>query len=217
MSVRRASLLALWAFALAFGCVEAATVVYLRATVAQPVGHELFPLIVLSPQLLAIEIVREGCTLFMLAAVACAAGRHWRDRIGAFLLTFGLWDLAYYAALHVMIGWPDGISNWDILFLIPAPWVAPVWAPTIIAIIFTAAGTYVFWTAGQQHDYAVSDAVVLLAASAAVVLACLLESDAVITLTQPESFPMWLYWAGVLAGLGSFLHAELRQTQRRHA
>ncbi len=215
MSSGRSPLLALWAFGLAFGCVEASTVVYLRATVAQPVGHELFPLFVLSPQLLAIEIVREGCTLLMLAAVACAAGRGWRDRIGAFLLTFGLWDLAYYAALHVMIGWPNSVTDWDILFLIPAPWIAPVWAPAVVAVIFTAVGTYVFSTAAGQSRYGVSDAIVLLAAAVAVVLACLLESGAVITLEQPKYFPVWLYWLGVLTGLGWFLHAELRRTSLR--
>ncbi len=213
MASRRSSVVALWVFAIAFGCIEGATVVYLQATVPASArsASGLFPVNVLAPRLLSIEVVREACTLIILAAVAWSAGSRWRDRIGAFLLTFGVWDLVYYAALRVMLGWPDSFRTWDVLFLIPAPWVAPVWVPSLVAAIFVAAGTYLFWTSEQEHDYRAYDFALLCASAVAVVLACLVDSDAVIRVEQPRQFPLWLYWAGVLAGVGAFWRAERRR------
>jgi hypothetical protein len=76
----------------------------------------------------------------MLAAVALLAGTDWRERAAAFLWTFAFWDLFYYAALYLLLRWPPTLTTLDVLFLIPVPWVAPVWVPigisaaTIVAI-----------------------------------------------------------------------------------
>ena len=44
--------------------------------------------------LVAIEIAPpEACTMLVLGAVAWLAGRRLADRAGAFLLSFGIWDL----------------------------------------------------------------------------------------------------------------------------
>jgi len=213
MSNRRSSYVAVWIFAVAFGFIEGATVVYLVTTApgaARPASG-LFPVNVLAPRLLSIEVVREACTLIILAAVAWAAGRRWRDRIGVFLLTFGVWDLVYYGALRVMLGWPDSFRTWDVLFLIPAPWIAPVWVPSVVAAIFVGAGTYLFWTSAQSHDYIATDFVVLFASAAAVVISCLLASDVALAPERTAHFPFWLYWAGVFGGVGAFWRAERRR------
>jgi hypothetical protein len=34
----------------------------------------------------------------------------------------------------MLLHWPDSLFTWDILFLIPVPWVGPVLAPCIISI-----------------------------------------------------------------------------------
>ena len=213
MSLRRSALASLWIFAVAFGCIEGATVVYLMATAPKAVrsASGLFPLSALSPRLITIELVREACTLILLAAVAWSAGHRWRDRIGAFLLTFGLWDLVYYGALRVMLGWPESFRTWDVLFLIPAPWVAPVWVPSIVAAIFIVAGTHLFWTSEDEHKYLLHDFVLLTASAAAIVIACLISSNAALTVEQPTHFPLWLYWAGVVVGVGGFWVAERRR------
>ena len=71
-------------FAAAFGYVEAAVVVYLRA-LYYPGGFQ-FPLRIFEPGLLSVELFREAATLVMLGAVAVLSGRtHW-DRFGAFLV-----------------------------------------------------------------------------------------------------------------------------------
>jgi hypothetical protein len=81
-------------FGAAFGWVEAAVVVYLRRIV-YPDGFAL-PLAPIEPHLAAVELGREAATLIMLAAVAMLAGRTRWQRFAAFIVAFGVWDLAYY-------------------------------------------------------------------------------------------------------------------------
>ncbi len=117
------------AFAAAMAFVEAAVVVYLRDLLG---GGPLFPMKDLSPKLLTVEIGREAATIVMLLCVASVSFRGGARRMGAFLLVFALWDVFYYLWLRVTIGWPAGIGDWDILFLIPLPWVGPVWSVLLI-------------------------------------------------------------------------------------
>jgi hypothetical protein len=51
-----------------------------------------------------------------------------------------VWDLAYYAFLKVLTGWPHSLLDWDILFLIPLPWWGPVLAPALIALLLLVGG-----------------------------------------------------------------------------
>ena len=148
---------ALVLFGISFGYLEAAVVVYLRA-IYDPIRErlhpgrapgELFPLI--SPQELAdagpenprrllIEIGREAATIVMLAAFGLAAGRNFNERMAAFAVVFGLWDIFFYVFLRLMIDWPQSLFTWDILFLIPLPWVGPVLAPMIVAMSMVVCG-----------------------------------------------------------------------------
>src|SRR5215472_5754342 len=123
------------AFALAFGFVEAAVVVYLRAaagllpgytdgtlaevrrlsaTYQQAVSVARFP-----PSLLTIEIVREAATMLMLICTALLAAPRTRERWAAFLWAFAVWDIAYYAGLWATVRWPTSPNAIDTLFLIP--------------------------------------------------------------------------------------------------
>ena len=125
--IARSILLA--AFGAAMGFVEAAVVVYLRAVIG---AGPLFPMKDLPPLLLSIEIGREAATLVMLVFVAVLSVRGAARRMGAFLLLFSSWDAFYYLWLRIATGWPDGVGDWDILFLIPLPWVGPVWSVLVI-------------------------------------------------------------------------------------
>jgi hypothetical protein len=159
LSWRQLILLAV--FALAFGFVEAAVVVYLRAAVGllpgytgtlselqhSPQGYEQansmsqFP-----PSLLSIEMYREAATMIMLLSVALLAASNTKARWAAFLWTFALWDIAYYAGLWATVRWPTSLTDLDVLFLIPVPWMAQVWFPllvsglTVVAVAASNAG-----------------------------------------------------------------------------
>jgi hypothetical protein len=120
-------------FAVAMAFVESAVVVYLRALAhGGPFVAPGSPL--LPPQLLGIEVAREAATIVMLAALARVAGRDVWDRQIVFWLAFATWDLAYYGWLWVLIGWPPSLLAWDVLFLIPVPWTAPVLAPVLVSV-----------------------------------------------------------------------------------
>ena len=129
--------IALLLYAVAFGYLEAAVVVYLRA-IYYPEGFS-FPLKPMEPGILGVEIGREAATVVMIFAVAWAAARsRWQTLIG-FALVFGVWDITYYVGLKILLDWPASLFELDVLFLIPTVWVGPVWAPALIALPMSAA------------------------------------------------------------------------------
>jgi hypothetical protein len=215
---RRAAYGGVWVLALVFGWIEASVVVYLREiSVREGALHATtylpnlqITLASLPGRLVALEMAREACTLVLLVAVGWLAGRRSADRIGAFVAAFGIWDLTYYTGLRLVSGWPDSISTWDILFLIPSPWVAPVWAPVTVATLFVLAGSYLFWTADRDRRYRWTDVGVLLVSACLTVAAFLVGSTAVIDHRVPEQFPIWLFWSGVALGTAWFVGVERR-------
>src|SRR5262245_45115860 len=120
-------------YAVAMAVVEAAVVVYLRA-IAPAEGPLAVLQTVLPQPIIPVELVREAATLVMLVAVAFLAGTNPWQRFLYFALAFGVWDLFYYIWLRVFIGWPPSLLTWDVLFLIPVPWIAPVLAPMLVSI-----------------------------------------------------------------------------------
>jgi hypothetical protein len=203
----------LWIFALVFGWNEAATVVYLREvylSLGNSVASYPFALVSLPSRLIVAEVVREGCTIVMLGSVGWLAGRRWADRIGAFLLLFGIWDLIYYAVLRLLVGWPASLMTWDVLFLIPLPWVGPVWAPATVAAVFIMAGSYLFWTPERPRDYGRRDIAMLLASALVIIGSFLARWRLALDPQLPREFPAWLFWIGAAVGTGWFVHVERR-------
>lgn len=130
------------AFAIAMGYLESAVVVYLRE-IFYPEGFA-FPLKSMDGNIARTEVFRELATLVMLAGAGYLAGRTALQRFGAFLLAFGIWDIFYYVFLKLLIGWPESLLTWDILFLIPVTWVGPVIAPAINALTMCFMGGVIF-------------------------------------------------------------------------
>jgi hypothetical protein len=155
ISVSRKQLLICALFAIAFGVVEAAVVVYLRGILATSAGYGAslsevarFSRVVnaatsdppvLPNSLLALEMFREGATMLMLMSVSFLAATITRQRWLIFLWTFAIWDLTYYAALRATIAWPTRFTDLDVLFLIPVPWISQVWFPLLVSTLSIAA------------------------------------------------------------------------------
>jgi hypothetical protein len=146
------------AFATAFGCVEAAVVVYLRAAIGLLPGfqgtlsdivrssgdiYQKIQTVQFPQSLLLIELFREAATMIMLLAVACLSSTRLRERWAVFLWTFAIWDTAYYAGLWATIRWPKSWLDPDVLFLIPVPWMSQVWFPVLVSCLTVAA---IAWT-----------------------------------------------------------------------
>lgn len=128
-------------FGVAFAFVESSVVVYLRA-IYYPDGFT-FPLKLIAPGHLAVELAREAATIIMLAAVGILAGSKAWEKFAYFLVAFGVWDIFYYVWLKVILDWPTGFTDWDILFLIPLPWIGPVIAPVLISLVMIVCGVMI--------------------------------------------------------------------------
>jgi len=129
-------------FGIAMAHLEGVVVVYLRKSLGmldsdsnkESIGK--FP-----ERYLKIEMTREAATIIMLVLIAWLAGGSWIEKGVFFLWTFAFWDLFYYVSLFILIKWPPKFTTIDVLFLIPKPWIAPVWFPigvssiTIIVIL----------------------------------------------------------------------------------
>ena len=140
-NLEKVSLLGLFAIAMAY--LEAAVVVYLRELYYPDNILSLFPLRTFTAMDLRIEIFREFSTLVMLILVSLFAFTQRTKRWAAFFFTWGVWDIFYYVWLKILIGWPVHWTDWDILFLIPVPWLAPFISPVIVALFFIIGGLLV--------------------------------------------------------------------------
>lgn len=193
---------------LAVGWFEASVVVYLRA-LYYPDGFR-FPVRIVWDAVVRVEIVREAASLLLLAAAARLAGRRFLERFAAFMLLFGVWDLLYYGFLKLLLGWPASLADWDILFLLPVPWLGPVWAPCLIAATLVGVGSYLFWTAERTRAFRPGDWAVVSAGGLLVIASFLADWRAVAEERLPHAFPVALFLAGWLIALGWFWRAERR-------
>jgi hypothetical protein len=135
-------------FSIAFAWVESAVVVYLREIYFDGVFK--FPLVVFWEEgkhiidpLVRIELGREIATIVMLVAAGCLAGKNGLQKFCYFMVSFGIWDIFYYVWLYVMVGWPESLMTWDLLFFVPLPWVGPVITPVIIALTMIVTGSLI--------------------------------------------------------------------------
>jgi hypothetical protein len=123
-------------FGIAMAHLEGVVVVYLRKALGIPdtasnkesIGK--FP-----DRYLKIEMTREAATIVMLVVIAWLTGGSWLEKVIFFLWTFAFWDLFYYLSLYILIKWPPTLKTIDVLFLIPVPWIAPVWFPIGVSLL----------------------------------------------------------------------------------
>jgi hypothetical protein len=123
-------------FGIAMAHLEGVVVVYLRKALgildseSNKESVNKFP-----KRYLMIEMTREAATIIMLVMIAYLTGATWIEKGILFLWTFAFWDLFYYISLYILIKWPPSFKTIDVLFLIPVPWIAPVWFPIGVSSI----------------------------------------------------------------------------------
>ncbi|MDP4277897.1 MAG: hypothetical protein Q8914_09740 [Bacteroidota bacterium] len=144
-------LLLIGLFGIAMAALEAIVVVYLRH-MYYPHGFG-FPLSQASRLVLSEELVREAATLVMLVSVGFLAGKGFVRGVSWFLMTFGIWDSFYYVWLKIFLDWPSSLLTWDLLFLIPVPWVGPVLAPVICSLTMIVLSFWMIYL--TEKDYVV--------------------------------------------------------------
>ncbi|MHC4717630.1 MAG: hypothetical protein ACYS5V_11720, partial [Planctomycetota bacterium] len=137
-------------------CIEAGAMICIREALA-PVRSRHFPeaareaVPLLSEQqraqagavaasTLRFEQAREVAAVVLLAAMALGLRRRPGEGVALLLIALGAREVTHYALMRALTAWPGSPTAWDVLFRIPLPWVAPVWAPLAIAGTMLAAG-----------------------------------------------------------------------------
>jgi hypothetical protein len=229
LHVHNYQLIWLTIFAVSMGLLEAAVVIYLRE-LYYPEGFK-FPLRTISGIIVTVELCREAATILMLFAAGMLTGKNFMGRLAYFIYCFAVWDILYYVFLKLFVNWPESLLSWDILFLIPVPWIGPVLAPLLLSvtmIIFT----FIILCANRFHEKVTllpAEWLLLLTGSLVVILSftmdytCYLlnhyslsdifsadKQQAIFNLAGnflPKSFNWWIFITGeviILAGIFLF-------------
>lgn len=223
MPAWKRTVLALLLFGTAFGYLEAAVVSYLRALheparqqfyPGRPAG-ELFPLLTLDQlhaarggqdRILPVEVGREASTVLMLAAVALAVAENAAEWAAAFVIAFGVWDITFYLFLKALLGWPASLLTWDILFLIPVPWVGPVLAPVLVSAAMVGAGIWHLRRTAQSRPIHIGawHWIGILGGAGVILMSFMLDYRNVMSAGMPHPFNWALFVMGLATGVVSY-------------
>lgn len=207
-------------YGVAMGYLEAAVVVYLRAAIGlTPAGFVPWHDPGAFGALGSVEVARELATLVMIAVVGWLAGRSGVERLAWAAVAFGAWDLSYYVGLRLVTGWPPSLAAWDILFLVPMPWVAPVWAPVVVSATLVGFGLAATWRLRSGRPVVVGPIRALAAvAGAGLIVGSFLIDAGRLSAAGPPTWGGWpLFGAGMLlaaaAAVAALTAGSTRSTQ----
>lgn len=210
----RSRVLTVIAYALAMAYLESAVVVYLTSALGGQVGV-LFPLQPASGfgNLGWIEVGREVATLVMIATVGILAGRSPLERLAWAAVVFGVWDIGYYLWLWVFTGWPGSPAATDLLFLLPVPWVGPVWSPVVVSLALVGFGLAAAHRlgAGQELQLTRRHWVACLLGGLVVILSYTLGAADVLGGGMPGAYPWPVFALGMALAVAAALHAFRRR------
>ena len=211
-------------FAIAMGFLESAVVVYMRE-ILYPDGFA-FPLSPIPVSLALTELLREVATLVMLVTVGILVSKRFSTGFAWFLYAFAIWDIFYYIFLKILVGWPESLLTWDVLFLIPTTWTGPVLAPLLVSLTMICFALVILTHAerGKDTRLATREWIGLIAGSLVLILAFVFDYSShmlthfslagmmdvhnpevleVATRYMPFRFPWWIFGAGEIIILGS--------------
>lgn len=213
----------LWVFGVAFGLIEAAVVVYLRDIFDIQDG-ELFPFLPypdsIQENALRIERFREAATLLLMLAPAYLFSNRVFEKVVAYGIVFGLWVMSYYGFLWIFLDWPTTLMTYDVLFLIPALWVAPVICPLMISLSLVVFGTS-YIIIGRRRVTRIPSAMQFLMAvggGVLVIWSFVAESDYYMNGGVPPAFSWLIFGPGFFlaaAAGGFFLGQYVQQNRNR--
>lgn len=152
------------------------------------------------------ELGREAATLVMLASAGVLVAVNFHQWMAAFLIAFGVWDIFYYVFLKVLLDWPASLMTWDILFLIPLPWVGPVITPVLVAATMIVCGTIVLWHefAGRRVRLGLWSWLSIVAGGFVLVVSFCWDWRNIAAGGYPATFAWPIYIFGLLLGIAGF-------------
>ena len=102
-----------------------------------------------------------------------------------------------------MYSWPPSLQTWDILFLIPFPWIGPVLAPVIVSVGLIVGSLWLLRLRARGIRLEFPSALWALAVlgGALVLVSFMIDYRVVIEGRMPPPFRWWLFGAGALLGV----------------
>ena len=192
-------------FAIAFAFVESSVVVYLRQ-IFYPGGFA-FPLNAGITSQIVVEVTREFATILMLLAVGMIAGKNRWQRFSYFLIGFGVLDIFYFVWLKIILNWPVSILDWDILFLIPVPWIGPVIAPILVSLMMIGGAWVILRNEEERGSFRATRTAIALSVlgSVAVLVSFVVDTDATLRFQYPKPYHYELLVLGMVCYAGALI------------
>jgi len=199
----------LWGFlfSVSMAYLESAVVVYLRE-IYYPKGFS-FPLQEITPFILIIEIGREIATIIMLFAVSYFMSKNKRKLFAFFSFNFGMWDIWYYIWLKLLLDWPQSLLTWDVLFLIPVPWIAPVLAPILVSVSLIIASLIIL-KLENKFEFTFLDWLIEISAGIIIIISFLFQLSIIQLNMAPSNYPWWLFSIGLIFGFVWFIYRVIQ-------
>ncbi len=143
---------------ISFGLIEALNSAYIKMIIP---GEELIANITNARALYAYlhgkfilwpEQTREISILILITIFACVVGKDRKNKAIFFLLILGLWKLFRYIFLFIMIRIPTSLTEKDIVFYCPSPWVAPAYLGICLSLFLCALSTFLYFYRGVDKE-----------------------------------------------------------------
>jgi len=112
----------------------------------------------------------------------------------------------FYACLKLLLGWPASLFTWDILFLIPVPWVGPVIAPILVSATMITGGIWCLRreTAGRPLQIGLRKTAGVLLGALVIVLSFTLDYRNIMAGGMPHPFHWGVFALGMGIGVVSY-------------
>jgi hypothetical protein len=148
----------------------------------------------------------------MLAAIALAVAETAGQWAAAFVIAFGVWDITFYLFLKVLLDWPASLWSWDLLFLVPVPWVGPVLAPVLVSVAMIATGVWHLRRGASGNAVRIGPLNWggLIAGAVVIVVSFAMDYRNIMAGGMPQPFNWGVFSLGLGLGIGSYVGAAVK-------
>jgi hypothetical protein len=118
--------------------------------------------------------------------------------------------------LKVLLDWPSSMFDWDVLFLIPLPWIGPVIAPVSIALLMIVFGLIIICSFQKDEEISPGWGSYILASAGVLIVLYSFMYDLGATLHQqvPRPYKYGLLVIGDILFVAAFFVSYLKNNAK---